>query len=384
MKKRCILLVDDEQNILNALKRELNDWAIQNNLEIVISTRPDFALELLTQRAADTALVISDLKMPQMLGSDFLQIIHNLYPDITTMLLTGYSETEEVIKSVNAGIFCYMLKPWDSDFLLMEVQKAFEHGELKRQNAQFLLNVQEDLQWAAEMQKAILKPALPKSDGAEFRVSYCPLSTAVVSGDYYDVISLPGDKYLLLIGDVDSRGVSAAFITGILKAIIFSEYIQSSAGKELSPGEFLGWLNSRMNFELRQTAGIPITLFAGVLDIRNQTLRYANAGHKHPFIVRGNTSVELPVSGSSLGFAIVSMYTEQFILLKPNDIITLYTDGLTDYENKGKKLAVKPADLFVSFPDTSDFHRRLMQRAQELGGFPEFSDHLTILTARLL
>ena len=112
---RCVLLVDDEQNILNSLNRELRDWALERKLEILTAISGRKGLELLAERGEDAVIVVSDLKMPEMKGSDFLTEVRRLYPDIVTILLTGFSETEEVIKAVSAGIFSYMLKPWDSD-----------------------------------------------------------------------------------------------------------------------------------------------------------------------------------------------------------------------------------------------------------------------------
>jgi DNA-binding NtrC family response regulator len=110
---QCILLVDDEQNILNALSRELRDWAAEHELEILTADLGRKGLQILAERGGDTVIVVSDLKMPEMKGSDFLLSVRENYPDIVTILLTGFSETEEVIKAVRAGIFSYMLKPWD-------------------------------------------------------------------------------------------------------------------------------------------------------------------------------------------------------------------------------------------------------------------------------
>lgn len=381
---RYVLLVDDEQNILSALKRELSDWAYASGLEILTAGLAKTGLEILAQKGADTVIVVSDLKMPQMKGSDFLQIVRDTYPDIVTILLTGFSETEEVIKAVRAGIFNYILKPWDSEYLLSEIKKAFLHGELKRQNDRYMQTIQEELKWAGEMQKSLLKPSLPKSEGVEFRVSYRPVPALFCGGDYYDVIPLSADKYLLLIGDVGGSGVRAAFITGILKSIIFSEYIRTSMSKDFSPGEFLSWLNNRMNFELRQTAGISITFFAGVLDVRSRGLTYSNAGQTHPFLLRGGTANELPVSGKGFGFSNSTMFAEQYTALQPSDILTLYTDGLISFADGEKQASVKGAELFSLVPYSPDYHRRLMQKSAELAGVSDFTDHLTILTAKLL
>ena len=382
--QRCMLLVDDEQNILNSLKRELHDWAKERNLEVftVISGRK--GLEFLGERGKDTVIVVSDLKMPEMKGSDFLTTVKVEYPDIVSILLTGYSETEEVIKAVSAGIFGYMLKPWDSNYLVAEMQKAFEYGELKRQNANYLKTMEEELKWAGEMQKAILKPSLSRTEGVEFRVSYRPVPKLYCGGDYYDVIVLSADRYLLLIGDVAGHGVRAALVTGILKAVIYPEYLRALVGKEFSPGAFLGWLNQRMNFELRSSSGLIITFFAGLLDMRAGSLRYANAGHTHPVILRQGRAMELPVSGSGLGFAASVACAEQDLAIKSEDVLTLYTDGLTEIGCSEGCEPLRPAKLFERVEYSPDYHRRLLEAALAESGRADFDDDVTIVTARIL
>ena len=109
--KQCMLLVDDEPNITNAIRRELADWAEERSIEIVTATSAQIGLNILQTRGASTAVIISDLKMPEMKGSDFLLAVKDKYPHIVSILLTGYSETDEVIKAVSAGIFSYILKP---------------------------------------------------------------------------------------------------------------------------------------------------------------------------------------------------------------------------------------------------------------------------------
>jgi phosphoserine phosphatase RsbU/P len=379
-----VLLVDDEQNILNSLVRELRDWAIGRNIEVLTAISGRKGLEFLAERGASTAIVVSDLKMPEMKGSDFLMEVRKSYPDIVTILLTGYSETEEIIKAVRAGIFSYMLKPWDSEYLVAELQKAFEYGELKRQNSRYLKQVEDELKWAGEMQKAILKPSLPRSDGIEFRASYRPVPSLYCGGDYYDVIFLSADRYLLLIGDVAGHGVRAAFVTGILKAVIYPEYLRALVGKEFSPGAFLSWLNERMNFELRSASGLIITFFAGLIDMKAGTLRYANAGQTHPVVVRNGKVIELPVSGSGIGFANSITYAEQTVGVKSGDVITLYTDGLVENGCADGCEPIKATRLFELVEYSGDYHRRLLEAALAESGRPDFDDDVTMVTARML
>jgi sigma-B regulation protein RsbU (phosphoserine phosphatase) len=382
--ERCVILVDDEQNILNSLKRELREWALERGLEVLTAISAYKGLQILAERGADTVIVVSDLKMPEMKGSEFLTLVREKYPEIMTILLTGYSETEEVIKAVRAGIFSYMLKPWDSDYLVAELQKAFEYGEVKRANARYLKVMEEELKWAGEMQKAILKPVLPRSEGVEFRASYRPVPSLYCGGDYYDVVFLSADRYLLLIGDVAGHGVRAALVTGILKAVIYPEYLRALVGKEFSPGAFLSWLNERMNFELRSASGLIVTFFAGLLDMGARTFRYSNAGQTHPVVLRGGRALELPVSGSGLGFANSIAYAEQSIAVKGGDVITLYTDGLVEPGCADGCAPIKASYLFEKVEYASDYHRKLLETALDESGRAEFDDDVTIVTARIL
>jgi phosphoserine phosphatase RsbU/P len=383
--KRFVLLVDDEQSILNALSRELREWAASRELEIQTAVSGHRGLEILAERAGEAVIVVSDLRMPEMKGSDFLLRVRDVYPEIVTILLTGYSETEEIVKAVKAGIFSFMLKPWESEYLVAELQKAFEHGELKRQNAKYMKTMIEELKWAGEMQKAMLRPNLPASGGVEFRASYRPVPSLYCGGDYYDAIALSPSRYLLLIGDVAGHGIRAAMVTGILKAVIYSEYVRAVSGKkDFSPSAFLSWLNDRMNFELRSATGLIITFFAGVLDLDGGYFEYANAGQNHPFILRGSASIELLVSGSGLGYSPSLAYTEQSIAIHSGDVITLYTDGLVEPGGAAGGVSVKPGPLFQHVAYAQDYHRRLMEEALSETGRKDFDDDVTLLTARVL
>lgn len=379
-----MLLVDDEPNITNALKRELEEWAEERSLDIVTAVSAAIGLNILETKHEQMALVISDLRMPEMKGSDFLLEVKKRYPEILTMLLTGYSETQEVIKAVSAGIFSYMLKPWEPSYLLAEVQKAFDHGQMLRQNKAYMKTVEEELKWAGEMQKAILKPNIPKSDCVEFRVSYRPVRGLYCGGDYYDVISIGADRYLLLVGDVAGHGVKAAMVTGILKAVIYPEYIRGVVGKEFSPAGFLSWLNDRMNYEFSRTSSMLVTFFAGVLDIKKQTIKYANAGHEHPFLLHQGTAYELPVSGTSLGFAQSITYAEQTARVVPGDTLLLYTDGLVEVACKDGTEQVKLQNVLKNVEPGEDFHKRLIAGALESAKASDFDDDVTILTAKVL
>jgi len=379
-----ILFVDDEANILNSLKRELHQWAGEAKIRLLTAPSAREGLKILESESEQVMVIVSDLKMPEMKGSDFLLEVKRRWPDIVTILLTGFSETQEVMKAVKAGIFSYILKPWDSDYLQSEVSKAVETYRLRRQNEVYAKTLEEELRWAGELQRAVLKPSLQKSEGIEFRSSYRPVPGLYCGGDYYDVIPMGVDRYLLLLGDVAGHGVKAAFVTLMLKAIIYPEYVHMAPPKNFSPAAFLGWLNQRLNFELRQTSDLIVTFVAGVLDRQAMTFTYANAGHDHPVVVGPERARELPVSGSALGFAGSITYVDKTEVLSSGDVILLYTDGLVE---PGTKTSAKPSvlikDLLAATPYGAEYHKRLLEGALALSGAADFEDDVTLLTARL-
>jgi phosphoserine phosphatase RsbU/P len=379
-----ILFVDDEANILSALKRELHDWARERQLEIRTAPSAREGLKYLEQASVRVAVIVSDLKMPEMLGSDFLLEVRAKYPWIITILLTGFSEPQELMKAIKAGIFSYILKPWEPEYIKAELEKALETRRLRDEAAARAKAVEEELKWAGEMQRSFLKPTLVSSEGVEFRTSYRPLTGLYCGGDYYDVISMGTGRYLILIGDVAGHGVKAAFVTGILKAIIYPEYLMQMGGKAFSPAAFLSWLNERMNFELRKNSGMIITFFAGLLDLRLMSFTYANAGQNHPYIVSGTKMRELPVSGSSLGFANSVVYSDRSEELQKGDILIAYTDGLVEArDSKGACKEIPAWDILVGVPYGPDFHKRIIEAALAASEQADFADDVTILTARI-
>jgi sigma-B regulation protein RsbU (phosphoserine phosphatase) len=186
------------------------------------------------------------------------------------------------------------------------------------------------------------------------------------------------------LGDVAGHGIRAAFITGILKAVIYPEYIRPLSGKAFAPGDFLSWLNERVNFELRSTSGVIITFFAGLLDLKERYFRYANAGQPHPLLVRGGQSEALPVSGSALGAAKNIQYAEQTINLLPQDTLLFYTDGLYEIgEGDAGPKTIKIKGIIDRLPYSPDYHKKIMQEALKAAGSADFTDDLTVVTARI-
>jgi len=122
---QSILIVDDEKSILKAVTRMLMDDDYQ--LHTALSGQEGLAK--LKKHKAD--LVISDQKMPGMTGLEFLRHVKAEYPDTLTIMLTAYADIETAIDAINeAGIYKFILKPWDEDDFRISIKRALELRQL--------------------------------------------------------------------------------------------------------------------------------------------------------------------------------------------------------------------------------------------------------------
>ena len=129
MGKHTLLFVDDEQNILNSLKRLFR----REGYEILTAPGGQEGLELL--RENDVSLIVSDQRMPKMIGADFLAHARELSPNSVRIMLTGYSDLEAATQAINeGGIYRYVTKPWDDDEIKQIVREALERFELEAEN----------------------------------------------------------------------------------------------------------------------------------------------------------------------------------------------------------------------------------------------------------
>jgi phosphoserine phosphatase RsbU/P len=142
MSEEAILFVDDEASILNALRRELREWALARGSELLFAAGPEEALEMI-EAHKKIVLVVSDLRMPVMTGADLLLKVRSRWPKIMSILLTGFSETDEIMKAIKAGVFSFILKPWDPGYLRAEIEKALFVYAIRSENEHYLSTLQE-------------------------------------------------------------------------------------------------------------------------------------------------------------------------------------------------------------------------------------------------
>ena len=125
-----LLLVDDEKNVLSSLKRLFR----KTDCDVFIANSGQEGLEILKEHAID--VIVSDARMPEMSGPEFLAIAAEQYPDAKRILLTGYADMQAIVDAVNLGkVSHYLEKPWDDEQLQKLVNDAFVTINLMKQNA---------------------------------------------------------------------------------------------------------------------------------------------------------------------------------------------------------------------------------------------------------
>ncbi|MFH0729833.1 MAG: HD domain-containing phosphohydrolase [Pseudomonadota bacterium] len=126
-----ILLVDDEVAILKSLQRLFR----KTGYRVLTANGGREGLEILKVEKETVALIISDQRMPEMNGAQFLEHAKAIVPDALRFLLTGYSELSSLADSINKGeIHRYITKPWEDEDLLTLARQAVEQYELKKEN----------------------------------------------------------------------------------------------------------------------------------------------------------------------------------------------------------------------------------------------------------
>ncbi len=119
--KPALLIVDDENSILSSLKRLF----IDEDFIIITANSGEEGLQKIEEHEID--LVLSDQKMPEMSGIEFLKKVRINHPHVLTILMTAQADIDNAVKAINdAGVYKFILKPWDKEDLIITIKRAFE------------------------------------------------------------------------------------------------------------------------------------------------------------------------------------------------------------------------------------------------------------------
>jgi len=155
-----LLLVDDEESIIKSLQRIFR----KEGYETYTALSGQEGLKRLKEAEKPFSLIVSDQRMPEMTGAQFLEKAKKIFPHAIRILLTGYSDMDAIVGAVNKGeIHRYLTKPWNDDDLLLQVRQALEQYELVVENRRLLALTKKQNKELSELNKHLEEKVAERS-----------------------------------------------------------------------------------------------------------------------------------------------------------------------------------------------------------------------------
>jgi len=179
-------------------------------------------------------------------------------PNVKAILMTGNAEEPDktLIRTIDAGAFYFIQKPFDRRVLLTLVNRCLELRELRELREQFLRRVERELEEARQFQLSLLPPTRMELPGLSIAARY--LACNEPAGDIYDYVEADDDAVAVLIADVVGHGTSAAMMTGVVKAAFRASHVDGfepmavvgrvkEGIRDFDPSRFIAFSNSPNN-----------------------------------------------------------------------------------------------------------------------------------------
>ncbi len=344
-----IMVVDDTPENLRVLVGMLGEQGYK------VRPVPNGPLAISATLASPPDLILLDINMPGMNGYEVCERLkaNSVTKDIPVIFLSALDDTLDKVKAFAVGGVDYVTKPFHFEEVLVRTRAQLSLRRMSRdlqamnetlerrveqRTAEVLAlhvereRIEGDLRAAALIQSAMLPknfPAFPHRVDIDVHATMDPARQ--VGGDFYDYFLVDEARLFFCIGDVSGKGISAALFMAIVKTLI-----KDHALSGLAPHEILLHVNNALVPD--NDSCMFATVFCGVLDTLTGALVYSNGGHNPPLIRRGGAAlfefIELP-SSMAIGPFPAAQGAYQLIhsTLKPEDMIFLYSDGVTEALN---------------------------------------------------
>ena len=294
---------------------------------VVVATRDEFVAAL---EEGGFDLVLADFALPTFDGMTALSIVHEKYPDLPFIFVSGRMGEEAAIDSLRNGATDYVLKNKLSRLapaVNRALSEAEEREELKRAEQALRASefsryqLQAELIYAAEVQAKLLPRSFPVIPG--FDVAARCLPAKQVGGDFFDWQEVCLGVWSFTLGDVMGKGMAAAMLMATVRAAL-----RSVAHNR--PREAIRLAEVALAPDLENSESF-VTLFLAQLYAAQRRLTFVDCGHGYAFLRRRNGAVEsLLPRDLPLGVPGPKIYREGTFYFAQGDTLVLYSDGLID------------------------------------------------------
>lgn len=317
------LIADDQPHVVEALRLLLKNEGFQTET----AQSPAAVLDQLKSHPFD--VVLMDLNYTRDTtsgeeGLDLLERIRSIDKTLPVVAMTAWATVDLAVEAMRRGVSDFVLKPWENSRLLHTLRRQVSKGRDLRLQIRQQREESEDARAAG---LALLPRHIPAFPGLEIAAASRPVGA--LGGDYFDVLDLGEGKAGLVIADVTGKGVPAALLMSNVQASV----------RALAPADPAA-LVAKVNQSVIRSVnpGKFVTFFYGVLDSASGVLRYTNAGHCSPLVIRAGGECEwLEPGGAVLGVFPDWPYQTCEIALAPGDRLVLYTDGVTEASNASEE-----------------------------------------------
>jgi len=312
-----ILVVDDEPAMLRTVERVL-----EAQYDVSVARTEGEATQALAR--GDHALAIVDLRMPERDGFEVAATLRGIDPDLDVIFMTGvvHELDQQLVRALREKAFYFIQKPFEREVLLALVSRCLELRRLAAENRAHFERLEQQLAQARAFQQSMLPPPRASLGGLELAARYAP--SEQVSGDLYDYARGRDGTAAVLVADVSGHGVSAAMLTGVVKAAFHDAHDEDEGPRGVV---------ERIASGLRPFDEARfVTVFCASIEVRAGRLSYVNAGHPAPLLwSEGGERAELDLTGVMISPAFPEeSWEERTVAFPRGSQLLVYTDGISE------------------------------------------------------
>jgi len=365
-----VLIADDQPLIVEALRLLLKS----EGYECRGASSPQAALLAFEIESFDAVILDLNYTRDTTSGAEGLGLlarIRAMDDSLPVLVMTAWGTMDLAIQAMQRGATDFILKPWDNAAVLASLRAQISRRQSER--AQQRRVEQENLE-ARRVQEQLILNHAPKVPGLQIASAWRPARH--VGGDYCDVLDLGDGEVGICIADVSGKGLAAALLMSNVQAAV-----RSLASASLEPSDLCARLNDLLCQNTSQDRFV--TFFYAVLNYPQKRLRYCNAGHIPPRLLRTDGyTFELEDGGPVLGEFPELKYMQGVVDLQKGDQLLCLTDGILEAANaRGEEFAQSQIDAILAQSrcmSANQLRDRVMSAAaNHCGGF--FEDDATLL-----
>ncbi|RRR70040.1 MAG: response regulator [Candidatus Viridilinea halotolerans] len=318
-----ILVVDDIDYNRDILARRLKQRGY------TVDLAADGGEAVRKMRISVYDLVLLDLMMPVIDGYGVLEVMREdtRLRTIPVIVVSALDELDSVVRCIELGAEDYLIKPINSVLLHAKVDACLERKRLRDHERASLAAARLELELARRTQAEFLPATLPQRAGWDLAAAFHPARE--VAGDFYDAFDLAQGRIGLMLGDVCDKGAGAALFMALTRSLLRA-YADQACAMGMSPLQALELTNNYLIRHHRHSR-IFVTLWFAILDAQTGTLRYINAGHPAPVLLRRSGQYDLlEATGPALAISPEATFPEHEARLEVGDALVAYTDGASE------------------------------------------------------